>query len=85
MIFLVTSEGSIKKVSFFESTNTGVPPAKMIAFAHITGVSEGTRTSSFFFKPIAQNAACKADVHELVVIEYFLLWYLLHFFSSNKL
>ena len=37
------------------------------------------------FKPMAQKAECRPEVHELVVIEYFFLWYLLHFFSSNKL
>ena len=45
------------------------------------GVKAGTKTSSPLFN-IVKNAVCSADVQELTVIEYLLLWNLLHFFPN---
>ena len=49
-----------------------------------TNVRDGTKTSSFFFTPLAISAICIADVPLLTHITYFDLVKFFNFCSNNK-
>ena len=45
--------GLILNVSLYESTNTGVPPARLTLSPLAKNVNDGTKTASVFFTPYA--------------------------------
>ena len=75
--------GLILNVSLYESTNTGVPPARLTLSPLAKNVNDGTKTASVFFTPYAISGIVKASVPLAQAITCLTPTYSASLFSSS--